>query len=243
MNEQFKDKVIIVTGSTQGSGAETARLLASRGAKAITICGRQENKGLEVKNQIEKLGTECLYIKADLKNVDDCKKIVLETDKKFGTINSLINVAGYTERGTILSATLENYENNYNINTRAPFILMQETIKIMIRDKNKGTIANVLSMAMYSGMPFIVAYSGSKAALATMTKNIANSVASYQIRVNALNIGWTDTPAEHDIQTRVHKKNPNWLQDEEKKVPFNRLIKPIDVAKGLAFMCLSLIHI
>ena len=89
----------------------------------------------------------------------------------------------------------------------------------------------------YSGMPFIVAYSGSKAALATMTKNIANSVASYQIRVNALNIGWTDTPAEHDIQTRVHKKNPNWLQDEEKKVPFNRLIKPIDVAKGLAFMC------
>ena len=173
MNEQFKDKVIIVTGSTQGSGAETARLLASRGAKAITICGRQENKGLEVKNQIEKLGTECLYIKADLKNVVDCKKIVLETDKKFGTINSLINVAGYTERGTILSATLENYENNYNINTRAPFILMQETIKIMIRDKNKGTIANVLSMAMYSGMPFIVAYSGSKAALATMTKNIA----------------------------------------------------------------------
>ena len=68
MNEQFKDKVIIVTGSTQGSGAETARLLASRGAKAITICGRQENKGLEVKNQVEKLGTECLYIKADLKN-------------------------------------------------------------------------------------------------------------------------------------------------------------------------------
>ena len=62
MNEQFKDKVIIVTGSTQGSGAETARLLASRGAKAITICGRQENKGLEVKNQIEKLGTELSLI-------------------------------------------------------------------------------------------------------------------------------------------------------------------------------------
>ena len=87
MNEQFKDKVIIVTGSTQGSGAETARLLASRGAKAITICGRQENKGLEVKNQIEKLGTECLCKKAELKNVDDCKKIVSKTDKKFGTIN------------------------------------------------------------------------------------------------------------------------------------------------------------
>ena len=53
MNEQFKDKVIIVTGSTQGSGAETARLLARRGAKAITICGRQENKGLEVKIRLK----------------------------------------------------------------------------------------------------------------------------------------------------------------------------------------------
>ena len=68
-------------------------------------------------------------------------------------------------------------------------------------------IASVLSIAMYSGMPFIVAYSGSKAALAIMTKNIANSVSGHQIRVNALNIGWSDTPAEHEIQTKVHNKN------------------------------------
>jgi len=237
LSVQFKDKVIIVTGSTQGSGAETAKLFAARGAKAITICGRQENKGIQIKKEIEKLGTKCLYVKADLSKVEDCKKIVELTDKEFGTVHSLVNVAGYTERGTILSATLENYENNFNVNARAPFLLMQEVIKIMIRDKNKGTIANLLSMAMYSGMPFIVAYSGSKAALAIMTKNIANSLTGYQIRVNALNIGWTDTPAEHDIQKRVHKKGEDWLEKEESKVPFNRLTKPIDVAKGLAFMC------
>ena len=237
MKNQFKDKVIIVTGSTQGSGAETAKLFASRGAKAITICGRQEVKGLEVKKEIESHGTKCLFVKADLANVDDCKKIVSSTDKEFGTINTLVNVAGYTERGTILSASIENFDKNFSINARAPFILMQESIKIMIRDKNKGTIASVLSMAMYSGMPFIVAYSGSKAALAIMTKNIANSVSGHQIRVNALNIGWTDTPAEHDIQTRVHNKGENWLAEDESKVPFKRLTKPIDVAKGLAFMC------
>ena len=237
MKNQFKDKVIIVTGSTQGSGAETAKLFASRGAKAITICGRQEQKGFEVKKEIESIGTKCLFVKADLANVDDCKKIVSLTDKEFGTVNTLVNVAGYTERGTILSASIENFDKNFSINARAPFILMQESIKIMIRDKNKGTIASVLSMAMYSGMPFIVAYSGSKAALAIMTKNIANSVSGHQIRVNALNIGWTDTPAEHDIQTRVHNKGENWLAEDESKVPFKRLTKPIDVAKGLAFMC------
>ena len=237
IKKQFEGKVIIITGSTQGSGAETAKLFAARGAKAITICGRQENKGLQIKKEIEELGAKCLYVKADLSKVEDCKKIVALTDKEFGTVHSLVNVAGYTERGTILSATLENYENNFNINARAPFILIQEVVKIMIRDKNNGTIANVLSMAMYSGMPFIVAYSGSKAALAIMTKNIANSLAGHQIRVNALNIGWTDTPAEHDIQKRVHKKGEDWLSKEENKVPYKRLTKPIDVAKGLAFMC------
>ena len=237
MKQQFENKVIIITGSTQGSGAETARLFASRGARAITICGRQEDKAMEVKKVIESYGTECLFVKADLANVEDCKNIVNQTDKKFGTVHSLVNVAGYTERGTILSASLDNFEKNFSINTRAPFLLMQESIKIMIRDKNNGTIASVLSMAMYSGMPFIVAYSGSKAALAVMTKNIANAVSGHKIRVNALNIGWTDTPAEHDIQTRVHKKGQDWLENDESKVPFKRLTKPIDVAKGLAFMC------
>ena len=237
MKQQFKNKVIIITGSTQGSGAETARLFASRGARAITICGRQEDKAFEVKKDIESYGTECLFVKADLANVEDCKNIVNQTDKKFGTVHSLVNVAGYKERGTILSASLDNFEKNFSINTRAPFLLMQESIKIMIRDKNNGTIASVLSMAMYSGMPFIVAYSGSKAALAVMTKNIANAVSGHKIRVNALNIGWTDTPAEHDIQTRVHKKGQDWLENDESKVPFKRLTKPIDVAKGLAFMC------
>ena len=236
-SSQFEGKVIIITGSTQGSGAETAKLFSARGAKAITICGRQENKGNQIKKEIEELGSKCLYVKADLSKVEDCKKIVQLTDKEFGTVHSLVNVAGYTERGTILSATLENYENNFNVNARAPFILTQEVVKIMIRDKNKGTIANLLSMAMYSGMPFLTAYSGSKAALAIMTKNIANSLTGHQIRVNALNIGWTDTPGEHSIQKRVHEGGEDWLEKAEKKVPFKRLTKPIDVARALAFLC------
>ena len=234
---QFKDKVMIVTGSTQGSGAETAKLFAHRGAKAITICGRQEEQGEEIKEQIETIGSKCLYVKADLSNVDDCRNIISLTDKEFGTVNSLINVAGYTERGTILSTTLDNYDKNFNINTRAPFLLMQESIKIMIRDKNKGTIANVLSVAKYSGMPFLMAYSSSKAALGIMTKNIANAVSGHQIRVNGLNIGWTDTPGEHSIQKRVHEGGEDWLEKAEAKVPFKRLTKPIDVARALAFLC------
>ena len=237
LSTQFKNKVIVITGSTQGSGAETAKLIASRGAKAITICGRNEKNGIKVKSEIEAFGTKCIFVKADLENLKDCKKIISKTDKKFGTINSLINCAAYTGRGTILSTSQKEFEKMFNVNVRAPFFLMQNTIKIMIRDRVKGTIAHVLSVAAYSGMPFLAAYSPSKAALGIMIKNVANAVSGHQIRVNGINLGWTDTPAEHDVQKKYHKGKKDWLKKAEKKVPFKRLNKPIDVARMLAFLC------
>jgi len=237
LSSQFKNKVVIVTGSTQGSGAEVAKLFAHRGAEGITICGRNEQQGLEIKSEIESIGSKCIYVKADLNEAEECQNIVKKTDDTFGKINSLINVAGFTERGTILSTTLDNYNRNFNINTRAPFLLMQESIKIMIREKIQGTILNVLSMAMYSGMPFLTAYSGSKAALAIITKNVANGVSGHKIRVNALNIGWTDTPGEDTIQRKFHEGGDDWLEKAEAKVPFKRLTKPIDVARAAAYFC------
>ena len=237
LSTQYKNKVVIVTGSTQGSGAEVAKLFAHRGAEAITICGRNEQQGLEIKSEIESIGSKCIFVKADLNEAEECQNIVNKTDTAFGKINSLINVAGFTERGTILSTTLDNYNRNFNINTRAPFLLMQESIKIMIREKIQGTILNVLSMAMYSGMPFLTAYSGSKAALAIITKNVANGVAGHKIRVNALNIGWTDTPGEDTIQRKFHEGGDDWLKKAEAKVPFKRLTKPIDVARAAAYFC------
>ena len=237
LSTQFKDKVVIVTGSTQGSGAETAKLFAHRGAYGITICGRNEKQGLEIKSESESIGSKCIFVKADLNEEEDCLRIVNKTDSAFGKIDSLVNVAGFTERGTILSTTLDNYNRNFNINTKAPFLLMQESIKVMIREKIHGTILNVLSMAMYSGMPFLTAYSGSKAALAIITKNVANGVSGHRIRVNALNIGWTDTPGEDTIQKKFHEGGEDWLEKAEAKVPFKRLTKPIDVARAAAYFC------
>ena len=69
------------------------------------------------------------------------------------------------------------------------------------------------------------------------TKNVANAVSGHQIRVNGINLGWTDTPAEDYIQKKFHNAKNNWLKKVEKKVPFKRLNKPIDVARMLAFLC------
>ena len=237
LNNQFKDKVIVITGSTQGMGAETAKLFAARGAKAITICGRNEENGIRVKKEVESFGSKCIFVKAELSDVNDCRNIISSTDQAFGTIHSLVNCAGYTERGTVISTTIDNYDKNFHINARAPFLLMQDSIKIMRRDNIKGTIASILSMAWYSGMPFLTAYSASKGALAILIKNIANTVIADQIRVNGLSPGWTETPGEHSIQKRVHDGGDDWLEKAEKKVPMKRLTKAIDVARGLAFLC------
>ena len=73
LKNQFKDKVIVVTGSTQGIGAETAKLFAHRGAKAITICGRKEKQGETIRKEIENIGSKCIYVKADLDKENDCR--------------------------------------------------------------------------------------------------------------------------------------------------------------------------
>ena len=105
-SQQFEGKVIIVTGSTQGSGAETAKLFAARGAKAITICGRQENKGAEIKKEIEDLGSKCLYVKADLSKVEDCKKIAEKLRKQ----NPNTLYSGRTLKDILERFDLKNYK-------------------------------------------------------------------------------------------------------------------------------------
>ena len=92
-------------------------------------------------------------------------------------------------------------------------------------------------MAAHSGMPFLSAYSASKGALTIMIKNTANAIASDQIRVNGLNIGWTDTPGEDVIQKKFHNGGDDWLEKAEQSVPFKKLTKTIDVARGIAFLC------
>jgi NAD(P)-dependent dehydrogenase (short-subunit alcohol dehydrogenase family) len=91
-------------------------------------------------------------------------------------------------------------------------------------------------MSAHGGQPFICAYSGSKGALLTLTKNIAFSLMRDHIRVNGLNIGWTDTPGEHRIQTEFHHADPHWLEQAEARQPFGRLIKPDEVARAIAFL-------
>ena len=234
---QFERKIVVITGSTQGLGEDVARLFARRGAEGLVICGRNTVKGKKVADSIIGQGCPTYFVEADLESVDECKKVISEADSRYGRIDTLVNCAAMTDRGTILDTSLELFDRMFATNARAPFFLMQGALNIMIREGIEGTVVNVQSMSAHGGQSFITAYSGSKGALSVMTKNAAYSVMHHRIRINGLNVGWMDSQGEDSVQKKYHGAAENWLEDAEKKQPFGRLVKTDEVARVIAFLC------
>jgi NAD(P)-dependent dehydrogenase (short-subunit alcohol dehydrogenase family) len=229
-------RVAIVTGGTQGLGEEIASLFAARGAKGLVICGRNADKGRGVAERLTKRSCRTEYVRADLGLLTDCQKVVAAADAAFGRVDILVNVAGLTDRGTIWDTSPELFDRMFAVNVRAPFFLMQDSLKIMRREGIRGSVVNILSMSAHGGQSFITAYCGSKGALATLTKNVAFSVMRYGIRVNGLCIGWMDTPGEDRIMRLYHGAQDGWKNDAEAKLPMERLLKVDEVARAVAFL-------
>ncbi|HYL19060.1 MAG TPA: SDR family oxidoreductase [Burkholderiales bacterium] len=229
-------RVAIVTGGTQGLGEEIASLFVERGAKGLVICGRNAEKGKAVAERLTKRGCKTEYVKADLGVLEDCRKVVAAADAAFGRVDILVNVAGLTDRGTIWDTSPELFDRMFAVNVRAPFFLMQDSLKIMRREGIRGSVVNILSMSAHGGQSFISAYCGSKGALATLTKNVAFSVMRHGIRVNGLCIGWMDTPGEDSIMRRYHGAQDGWKEEAEAKLPTGRLLKVDEVARAVTFL-------
>jgi len=235
-SKPFTGKVAVVTGGTQGIGEAAARLLAGRGAAGVVICGRNAQRGQAVSVALGKTGCEARYVPADLARVEDCRAVIAEADRAFGRVDVLVNAAGVTDRGTILDTSPELFDRIFAVNVRAPFFLMQDAARIMRRERIAGSIVNIITMSSYAGQPFITAYCASKGALATLTRNVAFGLMRDRIRVNGLNIGWSDTPGEDRIMKTYHGAKEGWLAQAEKEQPFGRLIKPEEVARAVAFL-------
>ena len=229
-------KIAVVTGGSQGLGEAIARLFAQRGAAGLVICGRNAGNGERVAAEISATGCPTHFVKADLANVADCRRVVAEADKRFGRVDALVNAAALTDRGTILDTTEERYNEIFDVNVRGPFFLIQEAAKIMRREKTAGAIVNIQSMSAHGGQPFISAYCASKGALAALTKNVAHALVKFRIRVNGLNIGWMATPGEDRIMKTYHGAKDGWLEDAVKAKPFGRLIDPGEVARACAYL-------
>lgn len=239
MNEEFlrnKTTTAIITGGAQGLGFAIAERLAREGARGLVLSGRSVEKGEKAAAKIQSMGTESIFVKADVSVPEECSKLVSATLERFGTVNGLVNAAALPDRGTLLDTTPELLDRMFRTNVTGPFLLMQGMVRHLTETGQPGSIVNILSMVVHCGQSYLAPYSASKGALATLTKNVANAYAANRIRCNGILTGWMDTPGESATQQKFHGGGEDWLAKAEAAQPMGQLVKPHQVAGLVAYL-------
>ena len=205
----LRDRVVLISGGTAGLGAGIARAAAREGA-TVAVSGRRREPGDALVAELRAAGTKALFVKADVGEVAQARACAAAAIAEFGRVDSLVNAAGLTSRGTLLDTTPELFDAHIAVNLKAPFFLMQAVVADLAARKAPGTIVNIISTSAHAGQPYLAPYVAAKAGLAGLTRNAAHAHRWNRIRINGLNIGWTDTEAEDATQRRFHGAGDDW---------------------------------
>ena len=199
----------IVSGGAQGCGEAIARLLAIEGAAGLTLCDRETTKGSATAAAIEaETGCRTIFMHTELGDIASCAHALDAHDAAFKRLDGLINAAATTSSGNWDDTSADLFDTVYAINVRAPFLLMQGAARLMRRDGLRGSVVNIGSVHCHGGMPKLVAYASSKAALLNLTRNFAFAQRKYGIRANYVALGWTATPTEHRYVDELSRRGP-----------------------------------
>ena len=232
MEKEFAGKTVIVTGATSGIGRACALAFAYDGAQ-IACVGRSETALQQVSDDIRKIGSQALTIKADLTVDTDSDRVVGETLKAFGGVDVLVNAAGHISSGTIESTTDQAWDDMMNVNVRAAFRLMQKAMPSLV--ERKGNVVNVSSVTGLRAFPGVLAYCVSKAAVDQLTRCAALEMAAKGVRVNAVNPGV--------VVTEIHKRGgmseqdyAAFLERSKQTHPIGRVGRPEEIAELVTFL-------
>ena len=224
---KLEGKVAIVTGATSGMGRATAVLFAKEGAKVV-VTGRNEERAQAVVDEIKGNGGEAIYVIVDASNVEDCKKIFDATIEAFGTVDILVNNAGMLSMSPLLDVSIEEWNKVFAVNVTSALYLTQLCAPVM-KEKGKGVIVNVASVASYAAHHGFAAYISSKHAMAGLSKSMAWELGP-EIRVNAIAPGAIHTAMVDSIG------GPSVLQGMIDKCPCKRIGQPEDIAGAALFL-------
>ncbi|WP_326727287.1 SDR family oxidoreductase [Streptomyces phaeochromogenes] len=226
----LEDKVVLVNGGSQGVGAGIVQAAVREGA-TVVFTGRRADVG-------EKLAadTGARFVRADLSDAAQARDSVVQTVDAYGRVDCLVNAAGLTSRGSLLDTTPELFDAHIAINLRAPFFAMQAAVTDMVARKAPGTVVNVISSAEHGGQPFLAPYVAAKAGLAGLTRNAAHAHRWDRIRINGLNIGWTDTEGEDATQRAFHGAGDDWLEKAAESQPMGKIGQVDEIADLVVFL-------
>lgn len=218
--KSVENKVAIVTGGASGIGRSCAEILIKEGAK-VAITDINEELGRSVERE---LGENALFIKADSSSVEDNKKIVEKTVKKFGGLHIAVNNAGIGgEANKVGDMSTSGWDKVIAINLNGVFYAMHYQIPEM--KKNGGSIINMASILGYVGFAHSSAYSAAKHGVLGLTKSAAWEYGTEGIRINAVGPGFIHTPLVDDS---MDQQTLDFLASQH---AFQRLGKPEEVAE------------
>ena len=228
---QLAGRTIIVTGASAGIGKATAKSAHDAGANVL-LHGRRENALQELAKE---LGDRVQYVTASLDDDDGPQCVLSAADEHFGGADGLVNNAAIFPRSDIETEVAAQFDQVFSVNVRAPLLLSQGVYRSCVKRKRTGSIVNIGSINAYCGAPFLLMYSMSKGALMTMTRNLGDTLHQNGVRVNQLNVGWTHTDGEIEIQKQAGAPNDWYLNVGLAAAPSGALLQPEDVANHIIF--------
>ncbi len=224
----LSNKVAIVTGGSRGIGRAIVEAFAAEGASVAFNYLKSEDKAVALKEQIETQGGKTLIFKRDVKNLDAMKKMVEGVKKEFGRLDVIVNNAGILKDKALMLMEEDDWGDVISTNLSGTFNLARAAIVTFLKQK-AGNVINITSVAGITGMARQTNYSASKAGVIGLTKALAKEVGPYNVRVNAIAPGYTDTDMVQGLKDDFKKK-------VLEMIPLGRFGKAEEVAKAAVFL-------
>lgn len=228
--EDLKDKNVVVTGGASGLGYAIAGAFAANGANAV-IVGRD---AVKLQRAAKELGEKVSCAAFDLNEIDRLPELVGQITRSVGEIDVLVNNAGINMKRDALSVSNQEYQDVIQTNQTAVFALTREVAQAMVA-RGAGNIIMISSMASQYGIPRVIGYTASKAAVEGMTRALAVEWAPYGIRVNCIAPGFISTA----MSSKALDSDPERKKRVLARTPMGRLGEPSDVANAALFLASS----
>ncbi len=232
--DSFSGKMVLVTGSTSGIGAETARRFALSGA-SVMLSGRDEARGRAVLEEIGKAGGTAEFTPGDVTDSAFCDRLVEATAKRFGRLDILFNNAGIVLIGKVDRVTDADWHRLMDTNLNGVFYMARAAVRQMKKQKG-GVIINMSSECGLIGYEDLAAYSATKGAIVQLTKVMALDHAGDNIRVNAVCPGDIDTAMTDAVYSPLGKDKAELRKELEERIPIGRIGQVEDIAQAVMYM-------